>query len=249
MQKNLQHLNALHPADAIFQTTQFWVKWHYQERVIDMQSSVQATFFSMLANYHEQTYPFALIGFVLGFSMILLFLSAWSQKSKAMLYILAFLWAWNGLILFTYMTGELAPALYALQGLLFPLQGVLLGYFANSAPRCTFGLQGVYGKVGLCVMFTALFIYPIIGNLFGHNYPAAPVFPEPCPITIFTFGLLLTAYHRVPTYLVVIPFFWSLMGIVAVFKLGVEADAIEVIIGVASIIALTWKNRQLDSTM
>ena len=214
-----------------------------------MQSSVQSEFFSMLANYHDQTHPYALIGFVLGFSMVLLFLSAWSQKSKAILYILAFLWAWNGLVLFTYMTAELAPVLYALQGFLFPLQGLLLAHFASAVPRSGFSLDGAYGKVGLGVMFTALFVYPIIGNLFGHTYPAAPVFPEPCPTTIFTFGLLLTAHQRVPIYLIVIPFFWSLMGIVAVFKLGVEADAIEVLIGVASLMAITWKNRQLNATV
>ena len=208
-----------------------------------MQASAQSAFFSMLSDYHHQTQPFALFGFVLGFSLMLLFLSSWPPKNRIILIGLAFLWAWNGLVLFTYMSASLAPATYALQGILFPVQGLLLGHFALSGDGPELSFESMAGKLGLAIMFTALFIYPIVGNLLGHSFPAAPVFPEPCPTTIFTFGILLGIRGKVPVHLIVIPFFWSLMGIVAVTKLGVKADAIEVVVGVACTIAILARNR------
>jgi hypothetical protein len=85
----------------------------------------------------------------------------------------------------------------------------------------------------------------VAGNISGHAFPAAPVFPEPCPMTIFTFGFLLGVRGKVPIHLLPIPFLWSLMGIVAVVKLGVKNDALEVIIGVICTISILVKNSTL----
>jgi uncharacterized protein DUF6064 len=44
----------------------------------------------------------------------------------------------------------------------------------------------------------------------GHRYPEMPMFGvTPCPVTIFTFGLLLLTVRPVPRSLFVIPFVWS----------------------------------------
>ena len=46
-----------------------------------------------------------------------------------------------------------------------------------------------------------------------HSYPGAPTFGiTPCPVTLFTFGLLLLATTPVPWLLLVIPVAWSLVG-------------------------------------
>lgn len=197
----------------------------------------------MLADYHSLTQPFAYLAFVAGFIIMLLYISSFGHKNRISLLLLAFFWAWNGLILFTYKAAALAPVTYALQGFLFPLEAMLLGYMACLDNPPDFDFRGITGKAGLIIMFTAVFLYPVLGNIFGHSYPAAPVFPEPCPLTIFTFGFLLGARNTIPIHLLIIPFFWSLMGIVAVVKLGVKADALEVLVGVVCMISIVLKNR------
>ncbi len=46
----------------------------------------------------------------------------------------------------------------------------------------------------------------------------------PCPLTLFTFGMLLLTRAPVPRWLLVIPLFWSLVAGSAAFLLGVIQD-------------------------
>lgn len=201
-------------------------------------------FFTMLKEYHALTPHFPFLAFGLGFAVMVIFFSSCSHKSRISLIILSFFWAWNGLVLFTYHAAALFPKIYAVQGVLFPVQALLLARAACAESLPDFSIaSGISGKAGLVIMFTALFLYPVAGNLTGHAFPAAPVFPEPCPLTIFTFGYLLSARGAIRPALIVIPFFWSLMGIMAVIKLGVVADAIEVITGIGCSAAILIKNR------
>ena len=51
--------------------------------------------------------------------------------------------------------------------------------------------------------------YPLLGFVFGHGFPNGPAFGlTPCPLGIFTFGMLLLA-DRAPRYLGVIPALWA----------------------------------------
>lgn len=201
-------------------------------------------FFAMLAEYHALTPWFPFLGFGLGFVILVAFFSSHPHNARISLIILSFFWAWNGLVLFTYHAAALFPAIYAVQGILFPVQALLLARAAHDTALPDFSIaSGASGKAGLALMFTALFLYPVAGNLTGHSFPAAPVFPEPCPLTIFTFGYLLSARGVIRPVLLLIPFLWSLMGIMAVVKLGVVADLAEVIAGIGCTAAILLKNR------
>ena len=58
----------------------------------------------------------------------------------------------------------------------------------------------------------AMLLYPAIGALAGQSYPAVPVFGvAPCPLVIFTFGVLLLA-DPLPLRLLIVPLLWSLVG-------------------------------------
>jgi hypothetical protein len=46
----------------------------------------------------------------------------------------------------------------------------------------------------------------------------------PCPVTLFSFGVLLLAQGPVPRRLLVIPFVWALVGGSAAFLLAVPQD-------------------------
>jgi len=69
-----------------------------------------------------------------------------------------------------------------------------------------------------------MLIYPVLGYVLGHGYPNSPVFGvTPCPVTIFTFGLLLFA-NNVPKQILVIPLIWSVIGFSAALTMGIKED-------------------------
>ncbi len=70
----------------------------------------------------------------------------------------------------------------------------------------------------------ALVLYPLVGRALGHNYPETPTFGLPCPLTIFTFGMLLLTNRRVPRWALAIPAIWALIGSSAVFAFGIYQD-------------------------
>jgi hypothetical protein len=101
----------------------------------------------------------------------------------------------------------------------------------------------IYSLVGAIFILYALVIYPIIGYFSGHGYPAGPIFGVPCPICIFTFGLLLGANKRLPLFVLVIPLIWSLTGIIAAMYFHVWADIGEVVAGVTGTLMIAYRNR------
>lgn len=76
-------------------------------------------------------------------------------------------------------------------------------------------------------------LYPLAGMWAGHRYPELPMFGiTPCPLTLFTFGLLLLTTAPVPRPLLVIPFVWSLIGGSAALLLGIPQDWVLLFSGV-----------------
>ena len=71
----------------------------------------------------------------------------------------------------------------------------------------------------------AAILYPLIGLATGVTYAEMPMFGvTPCPVTIFTFGMLLLTTKRLPWRLLAIPLVWSLIGGSAAFLLAVPQD-------------------------
>ncbi len=101
-----------------------------------------------------------------------------------------------------------APILTAI----FALQGVLLLTEVVS-PHLAFGFAGDAFSYGGIVLIGYALIYPLVGLLFGHAYPRMALSTLfPCPLVVFTFGLLLTSQKKIPKYLLAIPLFWSMSG-------------------------------------
>jgi hypothetical protein len=131
-------------------------------------------------------------------------------------------------------------ALWIVQGFLFLVflgfrDGFLLEYRKDSRTVIALGL------------FAFTFIgYPLTGFLTGHGFPAGPVFgTAPCPVTIFTFAMVLLHRKRMPVWLIVIPFLWSLTGIYALLFLGVYQDAVETASGLLALIVIIHQNSYL----
>ena len=70
----------------------------------------------------------------------------------------------------------------------------------------------------------AMIAYPIIGLAVGESYLAMPLFGvTPCPLLIFTFGLMLWAACA-QWWLWIVPLLWSLIGGSAAVLLSVPQD-------------------------
>jgi hypothetical protein len=71
----------------------------------------------------------------------------------------------------------------------------------------------------------ATLLYPLLNAWAGHAFPQAPSFGvTPCPLTIFTFGVMALSRTRLPWTLYAIPAIWSAIGGSAALLLGVAAD-------------------------
>jgi hypothetical protein len=90
----------------------------------------------------------------------------------------------------------------------------------------------------------AAVLYPAVGAWTGHGYLQMPMFGiTPCPVTLFTFGMLLLSTAPVPRALLPIPLAWSLLGGSAAFLLGIAQDWPLLFSGI-SIVLLVIRDRQ-----
>lgn len=191
-----------------------------------------AQFLGVFTAYNNAVWPLqillnliALLGVFLAFSPI-------KHSSRKICAILAFLWIWAGSVYHLTFFAIINPAA-TLFGALFILQGMAF-LWAAFCDKCIF--QGSFGwkqTIGLLFILYALLIYPLLGYLFGHAFPASPTFGAPCPTTIFTFGILLLAV-RVPRVLLIIPALWSLLGFTAALSLGINEDIGLLVVGTVS---------------
>jgi hypothetical protein len=137
--------------------------------------------------------------------------------------LLAVLWAWTAVAYHLLIFTGINTAAYGF-AFLFLWQAYLL----NAASRrgtLVFGWTGNAAAVaGLLIVAYALLVYPLVASALGHSYPAAPTFGAPCPVVIFTFGLLLLTRRRPPAVLLVIPGLWALIGTSAALRLGMLED-------------------------
>ena len=200
-------------------------------------------FLAVFVAYNEAVWPAQVMAYLLGLLMVALIIRPSAQRSRIVAAGLAAMWLWtgvayHGMSFSTISNGAWGfAALFVIQGLLFIEAGVLRG-------RLVFGLcKGWLGWRGWALVAYASIGYPLLGQLLGHGYPAMPMFGiTPCPVTLFTFGLLLLTTEPIPRRLLVIPVVWSLIGGSAAFKLAITQDWPLLVSGV-TVLALLRRDR------
>ena len=102
------------------------------------------------------------------------------------------------------------------------------------------------GRAGLAMAVFALAVYPLLGWLAGHGWPAhAGVFGvAPCPVTLFTLAMLLLVEGRMPWHLAAIPLLWSLIGASAVWLLDMPEDLSLLAAGLCAVVLFVVRNRK-----
>jgi len=206
-------------------------------------------FFAVFAEYNDAVWPVQVVAYLLGLGMLALVLKPSHRGDRLIGAGLAAMWVWTGVAYHALHFSAINQAALVF-ATFFVLQGVLLFHVAVIRGRLAFRPRGDPAHVlGWALVIYALLVYPLIGLWSGHAYPQMPMFGiTPCPLTLFTFGLLLMAAesHR---GLFVIPLLWSVVGGSAAGLLDVPQDWPLLFSGIAAVSVLAWRRIHAHSTV
>jgi len=181
-------------------------------------------FFTVFARYNEAVAPAQLVLLAVGIAAAAFALRPTRWSDRLVGSVLAALWLWMGIEYHWRFFRAINPAATVF-GAAFVAQAAILFWYAVVSRRITFRApQTLQGGLALTLLVYAFAVYPAVGWVLGHRYPATPTFGLPCPTTIATLGLLLWCGARPPAAVMVIPWAWALVGSIAAIQLGVGED-------------------------
>jgi hypothetical protein len=182
-------------------------------------------FFAIFAAYNLAVWPLQVLTYLAGLLALGLLMRPSRSSASVIAALLALFWAINGVGYHWAWFATINPMAQAFAAL-FVLQALLLAAASWMAPGLRFEIRpDARSALGLALMAYAMLVYPLIGMLFGHSWPAVPVFGvAPCPTTIFTIGMLLLAPWTVARWLLAVPLVWSVIGGSAAMLLSVPQD-------------------------
>lgn len=202
-------------------------------------------FVAVFADYNLGVWPAQILAYGLGLAMVISLFRRSRANARIIGGGLAAMWIWTGIAYHWLHFSSINKAAFVF-GALFVVQGALFLVAALLRDRLKFGSSGgVTAWAGWAFVTYAAVLYPLIGNWAGHHYPGMPTFGiTPCPVTIFTFGLLLLTTARVPRWILVIPALWSLIGGSAALLLNVPQDWLLLISGFIAIPLIVLRDRR-----
>ena len=181
-------------------------------------------FLKVFESYNEAIYPVQWVLLTTAVAAIFLSSKPNLRAGKVIAVLLFVLWSWSGIVYHWMFFSRINSAAY-LFGLLFVIQAVLFLWAGVARSdlhfRARFSLSGIAGWL---LIIYAIVVYPALGYVLGHPYPQSATFGVPCPLTVFTFGLLLWVDDDQPPYLTAVPLAWSLIGTTAALVFGMWED-------------------------
>lgn len=192
-------------------------------------------FIAIFADYNAGVWPAQVVAYLLGLCVVVLLVRPLSDGGRTLGAALAVMWTWTGIVYHGLYFSVINKAALGFAAF-FVLQGIAL-VWAGATQRLDVSRgRGRAAWLGWGLLIYALVVYPLIGMAFGHRYPEMPMFGiTPCPVTIFTFGVLLLVRPGVPWWVLVIPLVWSLIGGSAAFLLAVPQDWLLLLSGVVAV--------------
>lgn len=200
-------------------------------------------FFDVFAAYNVATWPAALIAYPLA----LLALSVASRGSpnagRTVGSVLALMWGWVGLVYQGVFFSQINP-ISRVFAAAFLVQAVLFAWPALTRRGLEFGPRSnARTAAGALMVVYALVVYPLIGLLAGERYPAMPLFGvAPCPLLVFTFGLMLWAACA-RWWLWIVPLLWAVVGGSGALLLSVPQDWALPVSGLAALVVIVSDRR------
>ena len=201
-------------------------------------------FLGVFELYNLSVWPSQLVLYALALVALMSLYRDDTRTHQVLFAVLSLLWAWTGLVYHIMYFSSINKAAYAF-GLLFLAQSFIFVYTGIIRTKISFKFRlDKFTVIGIVFIAYALIFYPLLGIALGHVYPKSPTFGVPCPTTIFTFGVLLFSTHRIPFFVLVIPFAWSIVGFSAAFNLSIYEDIGLVISGIVSTVILTMLKKK-----
>jgi hypothetical protein len=205
-------------------------------------------FFQRMAEYNNAIWPAQIISYVLAIIIIINSVKQWKVSNEINTTILAILWIWNGAVTEILFFSKFQTQYYV-WGILWILQGIffiIIG-FKN---KFDYKIQkNWYSYAGILFILYALVVYPLIGSFVGHGFPRGPIFGvAPCPVCVFTFGVLLFVDKKVPISVLLFPLLWAILSIYPIIMMGIIADVGEIVVAVIGFTLIVIRNRRYKQT-
>jgi len=200
-------------------------------------------FFDVFAAYNEAVFPVQVLLYLLAFAVLWAAIRRKKAFGRWIYGGLGLMWLWCGVAYHGMFFSEINRGAYLFGGL-FVFQGLLFLFTGWRRPSVSMPRSKTQRWIAWSLVAYALILYPLFGRLTGHHYPATPTFGLPCPLTIFTFGILLLSRDQPLRRLLIIPTIWAVIGTSAVVAFGVYQD-IMLIISAALSWWLVWRNKPL----
>lgn len=204
-------------------------------------------FFAIFVAYNADVWPAQVVAYLMGVGSIALLVRPSRTASRVIAGGLAASWLWTGIVYHGMHFSAINRAAYAF-AVMFVLQGLLLLYVGVAKAQFRFDASaGSAPMLGWALIAYAVVIYPLVGHWSGHRLGELPMFGiTPCPVTLFTFGLVFLATAPISRGLLVVPIVWSLIGGSAAFLLAVPQDWPLLFSGVAAVRVL-WRGGRTGS--
>ncbi|NOR39164.1 MAG: hypothetical protein GQ580_06220 [Candidatus Thorarchaeota archaeon] len=191
-------------------------------------------FFDLFTSYNEMYLVVIILTYVLAIIALFMAYRKNDYSNRFISLTLTFLWLWIGLVygilvfgpVPTVMAGIEYPGTWYLFGGVFVIHGIILLYFGVIKDTVSYTWKpDSRHYIGLLLILYGLVFYPLVGIFTGRVFLEYPIFGiAPCPVTLFTLGLLLWSDVRPSLPLMIIPIFWGFMGVVPVLFYEVYAD-------------------------
>jgi hypothetical protein len=206
-------------------------------------------FLNVFKSYNQSVFPIQIIFYLIAFYVIYLLYKPVNKNGRVISSVLSFFWLWIGIVYHLMFFSTINKASYFF-GILFIIQGILFFFYGTVKGSITFEYRNnVFNYAGILLIAYALIVYPLLGNLLGHQYPYSPTFGLPCPTTIFTFGILLFVNKKLNVLVIIIPLVWSIIGFSAALKLTIYEDYGLLIAGVFGSILLLIANTKYSTNV
>lgn len=182
-------------------------------------------FIATFVAYNAAMWPAQIVAYAVGIGIVVAACRPTRAGNRLIAAGLALMWGWTGIAYHGLFFARINPAALGF-GALFVLQGLLWLYLGVVRERLQVAVRGgPAGWAGWALVVYAAVLYPMVGLATGHRWAELPPFGiTPCPVTLFSFGLLLLTGAPVPRGLLVVPVAWSLLGGSAAFLLGITQD-------------------------
>lgn len=182
-------------------------------------------FLAVFAAYNAAISPLQIVAYAMGALVLAALFWRSAFNMRLILFVLALMWAVNGLFYHYVFFAPINSAAKIFAGL-FLLQASLFAATAltGNGVRIQAGWN-IRTAAACAILAYSMIIYEALGYAAGHGLMAGPMFGvAPCPTTIFTLGLLILMQGRAVKWLSIIPLIWAVIGTSAALLLGIRED-------------------------